>query len=61
MVEKQVDVEDKQEYLRKEILTQGYSPEDFLEFLISIKPEGGDISHWSMEELKTLVEEYRSK
>lgn len=34
----ELNTEDKQAFLRTEIVEQGYSPEDFVEYLVSLKP-----------------------
>jgi hypothetical protein len=53
-------VEDKQNYLRTEILDKGYNTSDFVEFLIGIKgDEAGNVENWSMEELIQVVSDYK--
>ena len=51
----------KQSYLRKEILEKNYDANSFLEFLITKKGEiASDINNWSIEELKTVVTEFKN-
>ncbi len=51
--------EEKQNYLRENILDKGYEAEDFVSFLISKKgDEGVDLGNWSVNELKIVVQEY---
>ena len=50
----------KQSYLRKEILEKNYDANLFLEFLITKKGEvASDINNWTIEELKTVVSEFK--
>ena len=51
----------KQTYLRKEILEKNYDANVFLEFLITKKGEiASDINNWTIEELKTVVSEFKN-
>ena len=51
----------KQTYLRKEILEKNYDTQLFLDFLISKKGEkASDINNWTIEELKTVVTEFKN-
>ena len=51
--------EEKQNYLRVNILDKGYVAEDFVTYLISKKgDEGVDLGNWSLNELKLVVQEY---
>ena len=55
-------IEYKQQYLRSEIIDQGYNPEDFSEFMGSIRGEENlDLEKWSFPELQNVVEQYKSK
>ena len=50
----------KQSYLRKEILEKNYDANLFLEFLITKKGEiASDINNWTLEELKSVVSEFK--
>ena len=51
--------EEKQTYLRENILDKGYDTNKFIDFLKSKKgEEGADISNWTMEDLKQIVKEF---
>ena len=53
--------ETKQAYLRKEILDKDYDAQSFLDFLITKKGENAsDINNWTIEELKTIVVEFKN-
>ena len=53
--------EEKQNYLRENILEKGYDPNQFVSFLQSKKgEEGSDISNWTMEDLQQVVQEFIS-
>ena len=53
--------EEKQNYLRENILDKGFDAEDFVLFLTQKKgDEGVDLNNWSLNELKFLVQEYIS-
>ena len=51
--------EEKQNYLRENILDKGYEAEEFVTYLTSKKgDEGVDLGNWSLNELKMVVQEY---
>ena len=51
----------KQSYLRQEILEKNYDTQAFLDFLITKKGEvASDINNWTIEELKTVVFEFKN-
>ena len=53
--------EQKQLFLREEILDQNYDPQSFIDFLIKKKGEtAADINNWTLEELKSIVKEFKS-
>ncbi len=53
--------EEKQNYLRQNILDKGYDANEFVSFLISKKGEAAsDISNWSMKDLHVVVQEFIS-
>ena len=53
--------EEKQNYLRQNILDKGYDANEFVSFLISKKGEAAsDISNWSMKDLHLVVQEFIS-
>ena len=53
------ETEQKQNYLRQNILNKGYEAEEFMSFLNSKKGEKGlDLKNWTMDELKETVTEF---
>jgi sorting nexin-7/30/sorting nexin-8 len=55
-------LEQKQQYLRSEIIDQGYNPSDFSNFMGSIRGENGlDLDTWSFADLQTVVEQFKSQ
>ena len=55
-------IEQKQQYLRSEIIDQGYNPDDFSEFMGSIRGEENlDLQAWTLSELQNVVYQYKSK
>ena len=53
------ELNEKQTFLRENILEKGYDPEDFMKLLQSKKGELGlDLSSWSMDELRDAVKEF---
>ena len=51
------DIEDKQNYLREEIMDKGYSPEQFQEFMMQqVGTEEIDLEQYSMQSLQEIVE-----
>ena len=56
------NIEEKQNYLRENILEKGYDAEKFMIFLTSKKGEqAADLNIWSFEELKACVSEFTSQ
>ena len=54
------ELENKQMYLRTEILDKGYNAQDFFDFLVQRKgEEGGDLNNWLMIDLKAIVMEFQ--
>ena len=52
-------LEEKQKYLRENILNKGYDVDKFTQFLISKKGEAGlDINNWIMSELVEVSNEF---
>ena len=52
-------MEEKQNFLRETILEKGYDVNNFIDFLIGKKGEGGaDVGVWSMHDLKIVVREF---
>ena len=53
--------EEKQNFLRENILDKGYDPNIFVDFLIGKKGEdGADVGNWSMRDLQLVVNEFIS-
>jgi sorting nexin-7/30/sorting nexin-8 len=53
--------EEKQNFLRENILEKGYDTNMFVEFLMDKKGEGGaDVSNWSLSDLQLVVKEFIS-
>ena len=53
------EIEEKQEYLRINILDKGYSSEEFMKYLQTLKgDEGLQIENWSKNDLVKAVQEY---
>jgi hypothetical protein len=60
MNENNEKTEKMQNYLRKEIIDKGYSPDDFVNYLKKIKGENGtDLNLWSIEELYYVVPQFQ--
>ena len=58
----QTKIEEKQEYLRQNILEKGYDANLFADYLITKKGEdGADIGSWSMDDLRKVVQEFTEK
>lgn len=52
--------EEKQKFLREEILEKGYNADDFISFSTEKKGEGGDdLKNWTLDELRMVVEEFQ--
>ena len=52
-------IEEKQEYLRLNVLEKGYDPNAFMNFLTEKKgDDASDLNKWSFAELKLTVEEF---
>ena len=53
------DTQEKQNYLRQNIMDAGYDTNAFVEFLMEKKgEEGADVSNWSLPDLKDVVQEF---
>ena len=52
----EVLTEQKQIYLRENILEKGLNGQEFMDFMVKLKGENGtDISQWSLEEIKMVI------
>ena len=58
-MEKDKTIEEKQEYLRENVLEKGYEADLFADYLVSKRgEEASDISTWSMNDLRQVVMEF---
>ena len=56
------DLETKQQYLRSEIIDQGYDPNDFSAFMGNIRGEDAlDLDKWSFVDLQTVVAQFKAQ
>ena len=56
------DIQIKQNYLRSEVIEQGYNADLFVTFLSDKKPENADdLNSYSFEELKVIVEDFKKQ
>ena len=56
-----MDLENKQAFLRSEILDKGFDGNDFFNYLISLKgEEGGDLNNWQFPELQNVVKQFQT-
>ena len=60
MSEEDISIEEKQNYLRENILEKNYDTNSFIEFLKEKKEGGDDIQNWSFPDLKQVVREFIS-
>ena len=62
MAEEYDIIEEKQNYLRKNIIDQGYDPATFEEYLLKLKGEEGlDIENWSKNDLIKVVQDFKNQ
>ena len=55
------ETQEKQNYLRENIIDAGYDANAFVEFLVGKKGEAGaDVANWSLPDLKNVVQEFIS-
>ena len=53
-------IEEKQDYLRKEIIEKGLSPDDFINYITNLKGEdANDLNLWNLKELQDIVAQYK--
>ena len=58
-MEKDKTIEEKQEYLRENVLEKGYEADLFADYLVSKRgEEESNLDTWSMNELKLAVKEF---
>jgi hypothetical protein len=49
----------KQDLLKTEIIDNNYDKQAFLDFCISKKENGDDLDCWTLEELKSIIEDFK--
>ena len=54
------DIEAKKDLLKREILDNNYDQNKFIEFCISQKENGDDLSQWTLEELQEIIKQFTS-
>ena len=54
------NIEEKQSFLRKEIIDKGYDPNEFSIYLSQLKEGDLDLDNWSLSELREVVNQYKS-
>ena len=52
-------IEEKQSFLRSEIIDKGYDPDEFFNFLSSVKEGDVQLEDWRMDELKKVVNKFQ--
>jgi hypothetical protein len=50
----------KQDLLKTEIIDNNHDKQAFLDFCISKKENGDDLDCWTLEELKSIIEDFKS-
>ena len=53
------DIEQKKQFLREEIINEGFNANDFLHFCLSKKENGDDLMNWDYNELKQCVKDFK--
>ena len=61
MEEQNDDIQEKQNFLVKEIIEQNYSPEKFSDYMANLKEDGTDLNNWTLEELQQVVISFKNK
>jgi hypothetical protein len=53
------NIEYKQQFLRSEIIDQGYNPDDFSEYMANVRGDDNlNLETWSFSDLQTVVENF---
>ena len=56
------NIEEKQLFLRNEIIAQGYNPEAFSNYMGSLRGENAlDLETWSFQDLQRVVNDFKSQ
>ena len=53
------DIDEKKDLLKREILDNDYDQNKFIEFCISKKENGDDLSNWTLEELQEIIHQFK--
>ena len=61
MKEVDSDIKEKQSLLQTEIIEKNLNKEEFIKFCLSKKENGDDVSNWTIEELKEIIQEFISQ
>lgn len=61
MEEEYNEIEEKQNYLRKEIMNQNYNTDKFSDYISNLKENGVDLNNWTLEELKEVVTSFKNQ
>ena len=56
-----LETEEKQNYLRNEIMNQNYDTEKFSDYISNLKENGVDLNNWTLEELKAVVTSFKNQ
>ena len=56
----QKDIEEKQQYLRDEIMNKNFDVDEFSEFMSQYKENGLELTNWTFDELKEAVKKYKN-
>ena len=60
-MEETKDIEQKQQYLREEILDKSYDIDEFTDYMSKYKENGIDIQNWDFSELKEAVKNFKNR
>ena len=55
------EIEEKQKYLRNEIMNQNYDTNKFSDYISNLKENGVDLNNWTLEELKKVVSDFKNQ
>ena len=61
MEDQSKEIEEKQQFLKGEILNQGYNAEKFSEYISNLKENGTDLNNWTLEELQNIVVSFKNQ
>lgn len=56
----QKDIEEKQQYLRDEIMNKNFDVDEFSEFMSQYKENGLELTNWTFDELKEAVKKFKN-